>query len=188
MQAERAPRDFSAEENGSVDLWRELEQRMRMPVRRCYGCRKCSGGCPLGDVFDHPPHQIVRLVQLGRPEFLRGSTALQLCIGCGTCGQRCPNGISAGEVINALRRRFGETGEAGLLHHGFMWQLRHGGRINELTLAGRYVVQTHGYLRRAGLGLRLLRHGKLRLRPPAAGRQARKEMAALLNVGGGRQT
>ncbi len=165
-------------------LLQELEE-LGVPVRRCYGCRKCSGGCPVSDLTDLPPHKIVRLVQLGRTELLRGSGALELCTNCGTCGNRCPNGIAVGEVINSLRRRFGEPGRAGAFHRGFLQQVASRGRIHELTLAGRYVLETGTFLEYADLGMRLWRHGKLRLRTGSPGAGAKREVAALFRTDGG---
>ncbi len=165
-------------------LIRELEGS-GVPVRRCYGCRKCSGGCPISDLTERPPHWVVRSVQLGRTELVRGTGVLELCTNCGTCGVRCPNGIAVGEVINALRRRFGEPGRSGVLHRGFMRQVAGRGRVHGLFLAGRYVLETGTFAEHGGLGVRLWRHGKLRLRTGTPRGAARREVAALFGSGGG---
>ena len=71
-------------------------------VRRCYYCLRCSAGCPAAYAMDYTPAQILRLVQLGQKTALLQSSAIWLCIGCETCGTRCPNEIHAGAVIDAL--------------------------------------------------------------------------------------
>ncbi|MDA8144566.1 MAG: 4Fe-4S dicluster domain-containing protein [Thermaerobacter sp.] len=166
-------------------IGREAQRWLEVPVSRCYGCRKCSGGCPMSEEFDWAPHLVVRLAQLGREEALRGSRTLQLCTGCGTCGERCPNGIAAGGVVEALRRRFGEPGGAGTLHRGFLAQVRRRGRIHELGLATRFAWETRAGLDRAALGMALWRHGKLPLWPPRLGGPARREVAAMFRPRGG---
>ena len=37
-------------------------------VDGCYQCGKCTAGCPVAYAMDLPPHEVVRLVQLGRQE------------------------------------------------------------------------------------------------------------------------
>ena len=37
----------------------------------CYQCGKCTAGCPVAYTMDVPPHEIIRMVQLG----LRGGSA-----------------------------------------------------------------------------------------------------------------
>ena len=34
-------------------------------VGLCFHCRTCAGGCLFVEAMDHPPHGVLRLVQLG---------------------------------------------------------------------------------------------------------------------------
>ena len=82
-------------------------------IQRCYYCLRCSAGCPSAYAMDYTPAQMLRMVQLGQKEPFLRSSAIWLCIGCETCGTRCPNEIHAGAVIDAPRPAPG-PGRAGV--------------------------------------------------------------------------
>ncbi len=82
----------------------QVSELSKQDIQRCYYCLRCSAGCPAAYAMDYTPAQILRLVQLGQKETLLRSSAIWLCIGCETCGTRCPNEIHAGAVIDALRQ------------------------------------------------------------------------------------
>ncbi|RLE54060.1 MAG: heterodisulfide reductase [Candidatus Methanomethylicota archaeon] len=71
-------------------------------VYLCFQCGTCSGTCPLVDVMDVPPNQVVRMIQLDMEEVLDANT-LWICASCYNCTVRCPRGIDTARVINALR-------------------------------------------------------------------------------------
>jgi heterodisulfide reductase subunit C len=109
-------------------------------VRRCYYCLRCSAGCPAAPFMEYSPAQILRLVQLGQKDTLLHCSAIWLCIGCETCGTRCPNEIHAGAVIDALRQLALEAGvrpaerSVHKLHVAFLDSIRTWGRLHELTM------------------------------------------------------
>jgi len=51
----------------------------------CYGCAKCTSGCPVADRMDFRPHEAMRLLQLGDVEKLVTAESPWECIGCQTC-------------------------------------------------------------------------------------------------------
>ena len=72
-------------------------------IYRCYQCGRCSAGCPFAFEMDILPNQILRLVQLGLEDDLKGSKAVYLCATCFTCQSRCPKGINVARVAEAVR-------------------------------------------------------------------------------------
>src|SRR5512139_1057 len=80
-------------------------------VEDCYQCGKCTAGCPLADVMDLMPNQIVRLAQLG--EIGRATTcgAIWLCVACQTCSERCPKNVDIAGVMDACRQLSIERGD-----------------------------------------------------------------------------
>ena len=54
--------------------------------------------------MDIPPHQVIRLVQLGRIDEILDSNTQWICAACITCTVRCPKGVDIAAVMEALRQ------------------------------------------------------------------------------------
>jgi heterodisulfide reductase subunit C len=138
----------------------------------CYQCGKCTAGCPVAYAMDFPPHEIIRLVQLGRPEEALSSHTIWLCASCETCTSRCPKNIDAAAVMDALRIVAfgkGETRaekEISLFHQLFLEVVGRFGRVNDLYLMGKYNLRTMNPLKDWRLGQKLFSKGKLKLASP----------------------
>ena len=137
-------------------------------VRRCYYCLRCSAGCPSAYAMDYTPAQILRLVQLGQKAALLGSSAIWLCIGCETCGTRCPNEIHAGAVIDALRQialaEGAPVAERSVLklHEAFLTSIRTWGRLHELSMILQHKLTSgDNLLNNLDMGLVMLLKGKI---------------------------
>jgi heterodisulfide reductase subunit C len=136
-------------------------------VQRCYYCLRCSAGCPAAPFMDHPPAQILRLVQLGQCDALLRSSAIWLCIGCETCGTRCPNQIHAGAVIDALRhialQQQVPAAERSVLklHQAFLNSIRRFGRLHELSMLLEHKLTSRDLLSNLDMGLDMFRKGKI---------------------------
>ncbi len=136
-------------------------------VQRCYYCLRCSAGCPAAEFMEYTPAQILRLVQLGQKETLLQSSAIWLCIGCETCGTRCPNEIHAGAVIDALRQMSlaegAEPGEPKIakLHEAFLDSIRRFGRLHELTMLMQYKLTSRDLFSDLDMGLDMFIKGKI---------------------------
>lgn len=135
----------------------------------CYQCGRCSTGCPVAELSDVRPHQIVRLHQLGQQAELVRAQHLWLCLSCGTCSQRCPNQVPVLEIIDELKaaafrsRRGGDGSRMEQFHRLFHRTIFRRGRNHELGLV-RQLKTTRELLGDLGMGSLLLRKGKLRLR------------------------
>ena len=137
-------------------------------VRRCYYCLRCSAGCPAAYAMEYTPAQILRMVQLGQKEALLESSAIWLCIGCETCGTRCPNEIHAGAVIDALRQIALAEGVPAAersvfqLHKAFLTSIRTWGRLHELTMILQHKLTSgDNLLNNMDMGLVMFLKGKI---------------------------
>jgi heterodisulfide reductase subunit C len=156
---------------GFVEQVSELSQQN---VRRCYYCLRCSAGCPAAYAMDVTPAQILRLVQLGQKDTLLRSSAIWLCIGCETCGTRCPNQIHAGAVIDALRQLAlvdnvpAAEKSVFRLHKAFLSTLRLWGRLHEVSMLAQYAatnLASRAVFGNVDMGAALFLKGKLELLP-----------------------
>jgi heterodisulfide reductase subunit C len=130
--------------------------------------------------MDLTPRQMWRLAQLGFQDQVLHSKAMWLCSLCYTCHVRCPRGIPLTETIVklkqlALREGIVEWPESTAFYRAFSDVMRRYGHMREIEFIVRYFLATNplaalGY---AGLGLTLLRRGKVHLEVPRLGGEGR---------------
>lgn len=150
-----------------------VEQRSGVPIQRCYYCQKCTAGCPVASVMDYKPAQLLRLIQTGRREAVLGSAAIWLCVGCETCGTRCPNQIRLAPMFDTLRYMALEGGFRPVpavyaMHRSFLDSIRLWGRVHELSMLIEYKLRSplgSDLMADLKVGLTLLLKGKI-LHPP----------------------
>jgi heterodisulfide reductase subunit C2 len=121
------------------------QQIAGIDARDCYQCGKCSAGCPMAERMDLLPHQLVRLVQMGRLDRALRSEAIWKCVSCVTCSTRCPKSVDCAGIIDALRQMAVERGVASeerlrtvLFQQAFLDNIRRNGRLCELELIGTF--------------------------------------------------
>ena len=145
----------------------QVSELSEQNVRRCYYCLRCTAGCPSAYAMDYTPAQILRLVQLGQKEVVLQSSAIWLCIGCETCGTRCPNEIHAGAVIDALRQIALAEGVPAAersvykLHEAFLNSIRRFGRLHELSMILEHKLTSRDLLSNLDMGVDMLVKGKI---------------------------
>jgi heterodisulfide reductase subunit C len=108
-------------------------------IHACFYCQKCTIGCPTAYVMDYQPAQLLRMIQLGQKDKVLGCSAVWLCVGCETCGTRCPNHIRLAPVMDTLRQMAiaeGYKPEPAIhaLHRSFLDSIKLLGRVYELGL------------------------------------------------------
>jgi len=138
---------------------------------RCYQCGKCSAGCPVSKWYEWPNHAIVRKLQYGEKEALLNSHALWLCVGCETCGVRCPNSINISKLMGAMRHMAAAEGikpaEPAVMafHQSFTGSVASHGRVHEATMLATYKLKTRDFFTDLAEGLKLFLKGKIPLKP-----------------------
>jgi len=54
--------------------------------------------------MDLPPTRMIRALQLGRFDEAASAESMWICVGCLQCYSRCPQGVSAANIFEALRQ------------------------------------------------------------------------------------
>ncbi|MFQ5859316.1 MAG: 4Fe-4S dicluster domain-containing protein [Anaerolineae bacterium] len=149
-------------------------------LRRCIQCGTCTASCPSAPAMDLTPRQMWRLAQLGFQDQVLHSKAMWLCSLCYICHVRCPRGIPLTETIVKLKQLALQEGivewpESTAFYRAFSDVMRRYGRMRELEFMFRYFLATNplAALDYAGLGLTLLRRGKVHLEAPRLGGEGR---------------
>lgn len=172
-QTAAGPPPEPIEPDGSVLAW--VEKKSGVQAGACYGCLRCSNGCPMAFAMDYHPYQVVRLVQLGRLDELEHSSTIWLCASCHTCVTRCPNEVDLPRLMDFLKREVAVDGKAAeerslLFQRLFLNEIKTRGRVHEGSLMTRYLLSTDGpfsaeAFQQAALGWKMLRKGRIKLMP-----------------------
>ncbi len=109
-------------------------------VKMCMQCGVCSGSCPLGSDWDHPPQELFMMIRANKREEVLSSTSMWMCTSCYNCVARCPRGLPITHIMHGLAhygKRMGmkpknqPTEQFGQM---FWDNLVKKGRVNELKL------------------------------------------------------
>ncbi|HEY5961558.1 MAG TPA: 4Fe-4S dicluster domain-containing protein [Polyangiaceae bacterium] len=181
--------DLSGELGVTVDAMSQAR------VSACVQCKKCSAGCPLAELADIKPHELVRLAQLGQTGELLSSRMVWQCTSCHTCTTRCPQQVDISAMNDALRRLSRERGQGNAnssqptFNDSFLESIRKRGRVYELGLMTSYKLRTLRLFEDLDKLPLMLKKRKLRLLPTSMpGALERRRMwkrASMLK--GGRQ-
>jgi heterodisulfide reductase subunit C len=127
--------------------------------------------------MDYPPHQLLRMIQLGLKDRVLNSNTFWICLSCETCATRCPNGIEIVLVMDTLRemalqeKRRSAT-NLPLFHKTFLSMVKFGGKTYELGLIKVYMVKSGDILKLKKmvkdikLGVKMFSRGKMAIIPP----------------------
>lgn len=150
----------------------------------CYQCGKCTNGCPTTFAMDYYPHQIIRMLQLGRIDEILHADSIWVCASCETCFTRCPNEIEIPRLMDYLKQWALSQGikpaeeRVAIFHQEFLNNIKRFGRINEAMLMGGYQLRTGlgGMLKNLLLAGRMLKRGRLAFPAKTGGKAAVKRL------------
>ncbi len=142
---------------------------------RCFQCGACSSACPLSLYMDHTPRRIMALARAGFKQEVLSSNTIWLCTSCYACTVNCPKKIKITDVMYVLKQQALKEGyypkrfATPVLAREFFKSVQRTGRSNEGRIVTRMWLKTRPWqlLRQAGLGLKLLRRGRLMMRQDA---------------------
>jgi heterodisulfide reductase subunit C len=143
-------------------------------ISTCFQCGKCTNGCPLTFAMDIYPHQVIHRIHLGLTQDLLNSDTIWVCASCEACTARCPNDIDIAHVMDTLRRISTQRGvkpehkQAPIFHSTFLSNVKRLGRMHEMSMALEFALKSEGIKglsKQAGMGLEMIRKGKLKLLP-----------------------
>jgi heterodisulfide reductase subunit C len=149
----------------------EVMRRSGVNVHMCWHCMSCSGGCPFSEAMGVVPHQVLRLVQLGRKREALENSMIWICVGCHTCSMQCPNLIDIPALCDTLRqmaiRERVAVAEPDVLafHREVLDSIHRHGRTHKLEIMLRFKLRRRDLFNDLPLGLKMLAKGKLDLRP-----------------------
>ncbi len=161
-----------------TDFFAQINALSEQPIQLCYHCHKCTAGCPVVDQMQYGPDRVLRMVQLGEKDLLLRSDDIWVCVGCETCGSRCPNEIDAARVLAALREMaFLENApvadpNAVKFHRLFLAILANAGRMHEVSLLALHKLWTLNLFADLPAGARLILMGKVPFKPSLIRRRA----------------
>jgi len=121
---------------------REVEKNVEEGewVKMCMQCGVCSGSCPLGPHWEHPPQEIFMMIRANKREEVLTSSSMWMCTSCYNCMARCPRGLPITHIMHGLAHYAKRIGIAPKeqptvkFAQKFWDNLAKKGRVNELKL------------------------------------------------------
>jgi heterodisulfide reductase subunit C2 len=154
-------------------LRQTVEEMSGVSLGACYQCKKCTSGCPVGNITKSCPSEIVRRLSLGAGNELLESDLIWLCLSCETCYARCPNKINIPAVIDALRALALErgasvpAGNVPLFNRKFLETVKSFGRSYDLSMIAAYKLGTGDLMSDVEKFPAMLIKGKIAMLPPS---------------------
>jgi heterodisulfide reductase subunit C len=142
-------------------------------INECLQCGTCSASCPTSDAMEYSPREVIAALRAGMLDRVLKSNTVWLCASCYSCTVRCPAGIPFTDVMYELKRLGVTNGLCpkgstnAVMAQAFVKSVDRHGRNHEPELIRRYYLRTSplGFLGQITLGLRLLKRGRMAMRP-----------------------
>lgn len=158
-----------------------VKEESKVDFNRCYQCLTCTLGCPVAHYMDHPPNEIVRMVQLGLKDQVLGCSTIWICASCESCVTRCPNEINIPHLMDVLHQMALREGikpkepHVPAFHAAFMDPIKRFGRQNEALMSAEHFLRSKDFSSKTlkvagGLGIGMFTKGKIRLMPAKTGK------------------
>ncbi len=109
-------------------------------VKMCMQCGVCSGSCPFGPHWDHPPQEIFMMIRAGKRDEVLQSDSMWMCTSCYNCIVRCPRELPITHIMHGLanyahRLGIAPKNQPTRKFATMFWKnLTKKGRVNELKL------------------------------------------------------
>ena len=138
-------------------------------VKMCMQCGVCSGSCPFGPHWEHPPQEIFMMIRAGQREEVLQSDSMWMCTSCYSCIVRCPRELPITHIMHGLANYAHRLGLAPKMNPTrrfakvFWDNIVKTGRVNETQLSVRLYfmngfvegLKTVVKMRNIGLGMLL---------------------------------
>ena len=148
-----------------------IKKRTGVDLRVCLQCKKCSSGCPVANLVEAPPSEMVRRLHLGGGDEMLAGELVWTCASCETCTARCPMRLDLAAVWDTLRslaRERGTLPEKGTVHKfnkAFLGSVKKHGRSYEIGLMTAYKLNTGTFLQDVDKFPQMLKKRKIALLP-----------------------
>ncbi len=138
-------------------------------TKMCMQCGVCSGSCPFGPHWEHPPQELFMMIRANKREQVLSSSSMWMCTSCYNCIVRCPRELPITHIMHGLAyyaKRLGlepKTNPTRRFGQMFWENLEKEGRVNEAWLGIKlyfmngFVEGIRTSLRMAPVGLGMLR-------------------------------
>ena len=109
-------------------------------VKMCMQCGVCSGSCPFGPHWAHPPQELFMMIRAGKRGEVLGSDSMWMCTSCYNCVVRCPRKLPITQIMHGLAAYANNLGMAPKIQPTrdfsilFWKNCTRTGRVNELRL------------------------------------------------------
>jgi ferredoxin len=163
----------------------------------CIQCGTCSVVCPMIEYMDHSPRVLNAMLTAGGYHDVLRSRAIWACTSCYACTVECPKQLPLTESIYGLKRASIRAGVyprrfvTPVLALQFVRLVDRRGRSSEAWISLFLYLRTRPFLllRYAPVALRLIRRGRLPLRPDSLREPAQlRRVLDALNVTTGEHT
>ena len=160
----------------------------------CVQCGTCSAVCPLIEYMDHSPRALNAMLVAGRYGDVLRSRAIWACTSCYACTVECPRQLPVTESMYALKRASLRAGVyprrfvPPVLAREFVRLVDRRGRSSEAWLSLSLYLRTRPLqlVRYAPVAVRLMRRGRLPLRPESVREPAQlRRVLDAVDVGAG---
>ncbi len=129
-------------------LAEDVMERSGQNLVACYQCRRCAAGCPVAEETGYvTPDRLIRTILFGDRQRALCNELVWKCVGCFTCGTRCPNEIQTARITETLKKMAKEAHVEALspkvanFHGAFMGSAMRWGRVNEIEFMGIYEIK-----------------------------------------------
>jgi heterodisulfide reductase subunit C len=77
----------------------------------CFACSTCTAACPIANMWEFKPHQLIRMILLGMREEVLSSEEIWLCLTCFECQERCPQKVRVTDIFFDCKNLAAEEGK-----------------------------------------------------------------------------